>query len=180
MGKTESKSLNVVISDAVRYLMKSHAPKALSQGGLARLSGVAQATICMNLKGERGWSIDILEKLCPPLGVELEDLICIGKELQVSNNVFPWPAKLRGSASHSNERLRLIIAAAAGGSTQLAKLVNPQSVKETSPEEYEGYLSGKLSDGDIYAVLRKNLGYVESQTVWISKSDEEGVDVFYS
>lgn len=76
------KSLNEIISDAVAYLMKNHAPKAFSQMGLAKVSGISQGTICMNLKGERGWSIDVLEKLCPPLGVPLEDLIMIGRELQ--------------------------------------------------------------------------------------------------
>ena len=179
MDKKKAKSLNLVISDAVSYLMRHHTPKPFSQGGLARLSGVAQGTICMNLKNERGWSIDILEKLCPALGVELEDLICIGKELQVSSNVFPWPSKLRGSAPHSDDRLRLIIAAAAGGTTKLAKLVNPQSVRETSPDEYAKYIEGKLSDGDMYAVLRKSLGFVESDAVFIANADEETVELLY-
>lgn len=80
------KSLNEIITDAVSYLMKNHAPKPFSQGGLAKVSGVSQGTICMNLKGERGWSIDVLERLCPPLGVPLEDLIAIGRELHIRTN----------------------------------------------------------------------------------------------
>ena len=79
-------SLNEIISDAVAYLMKNHAPKAFSQMGLAKVSGISQGTICMNLRGERGWSIEVLEKLCPPLGVPLEDLIRIGRELQYYAN----------------------------------------------------------------------------------------------
>jgi transcriptional regulator with XRE-family HTH domain len=82
MDSSIEKSMNEIITDAVAYLMKNHAPKAFSQAGLAKVSGVSQGTICMNLKGERGWSIDVLDKLCPSLGVPLEDLVMIGKELR--------------------------------------------------------------------------------------------------
>ena len=116
-GRKKTVGLNEVISCAVAYLMENHAPKPLSQGGLAKLSGVSQGTICMNLKGERGWSIDVLEKLCPALGVPLEDLILIGKELQKGGRVFPWPGMLRDTPPASDERLRLIIRAAAGKTT---------------------------------------------------------------
>lgn len=171
--------MNEIISGAVSYLMAQHAPKPLSQGGLAKLSGVSQGTICMNLKGERGWSIDILEKLCPTLGVPLEDLILIGKELQKGGRVFPWPGMLRNTPPASDERLRLIIRAAAGESTHLARLVNPQSVEETSPDEYAAYRRGDFSDGDMFYVVRKSLGYVESDVKFISGADEESVEMFY-
>ena len=173
------KSMNEIITDAVAYLMKNHAPKAFSQAGLAKVSGVSQGTICMNLKGERGWSIDVLDKLCPPLGVPLEDLVMIGKELQKGGRVFPWPSMLRNTVASSDERLRIIIAAAAGENTQLARLVNPQSVKETSPEEYTAYAMGELSDGDMFYLLKKSLGLVESDVKFISQHDEESVEMFY-
>ena len=173
------KNLNGIITDAVSYLMKSHAPKAFSQGGLAKVSGVSQGTICMNLKGERGWSIDVLERLCPPLGVPLEDLIVIGRELQKGSRVFPWPSMLRDTLPGSDERLRVLINAAAGESTQLARLVNPQSVRETSADEYEAYRAGELTDGDMFHVLRKSFGYVEADVKFISQNDEESVEIFY-
>ena len=173
------KSLNEIITDAVAYLMKNHAPKAFSQMGLSKVSGISQGTICMNLKGERGWSIDVLDKICPPLGVPLEDLIMIGRELQKSEHVFPWPSMLRNTVPASDERLRVVIAAAAGEHTQLARLVNPQSVRETSPEEYKAYTAGELSDGDMFYILRKSLGIVESDVKFISQNDEESVEMFY-
>ena len=72
------RNLNVVISNGLRSLMENYKPVPLSQGKLARMSGVAQATICMNLKGERGWSIDILEKICRALGVSVAEMITEG------------------------------------------------------------------------------------------------------
>lgn len=173
------KSLNEIITDAVAYLMKNHAPKPFSQGGLAKVSGVSQGTICMNLKGERGWSIDVLERLCPSLGVPLEDLIAIGRELQKGGRVFPWPSMLRDTPPGSDERLRVLISAAAGESTHLAKLVNPQSVRETAVEDYEAYREGRITDGDMFHVLRKSFGYVESDIKFISQNDEESVEIFY-
>lgn len=174
-----SKSLNKIISDAVDYLMKHHAPKAFSQAGLAKASGVSQAMLSVNLRGGGGWSIDVLERLCPPLGVPLEDLIVIGRELQKGSRVFPWPSMLRDTLPGSDERLRVLINAAAGESTQLARLVNPQSVRETSAIEYEAYRAGELTDGDMFHVLRKSFGYVEADVKFISQNDEESVEIFY-
>ena len=168
----EKKDLNGMVTDAVRYLMEHHAPKPLSQGALARLSGVSQGAICMNLKGDRRWSLDVLERLCPWLGLPLEDLIIIGRELQRSPVVFPWPSKLRDTEPSSDARLKRLIVAAVGD-IPLARLVNANSVQDTHPNEYAAYREGKITDGEMYVLLRKALGGAVKDAVFLSTLDDE-------
>ena len=83
--QNRQESLNNVISEAVAYLMEHRNPEPLSQGKLAKLSGVSQGTICMNLKNERGWSIDVLERVLPALGISRETLVKAVRELCVTS-----------------------------------------------------------------------------------------------
>lgn len=69
------KKLNKHISRVVSHLMKTSGPKPLSQGKLAKISGVSQALLCITLNDRGGWSIDILERLCPALGITVGELI---------------------------------------------------------------------------------------------------------
>lgn len=83
--QNRQESLNYAISEAVAYLMEHCNPEPLSQGKLAKLSGVSQGTICMNLKNERGWSIDVLERILPALGIPRETLVEVVKELCITS-----------------------------------------------------------------------------------------------
>lgn len=74
-------SLNQIITEAVRYLMEVRGPKKMSQGLLARKTGVSQTTISMNLRGERGWTAEVLEKISDGLGSTPEEVIAIGRVL---------------------------------------------------------------------------------------------------
>ena len=171
-----NKSLNEMTTDAVKYLMREHTPKKMSQGYLSKVSGISQATICMNLKNERGWSLDVLEKIAVGLGVAPEDIIILGRELQKRPNAFPWPSKLVGTPPGSNERLAVIIRFTAGPNSHLARLIVPESIQRIYPDEYAKYVSGELGDGDMFDLVKKSLSYVVNET-GIKEGDEELADI---
>lgn len=67
-----NETLQKEIGNIIRHLMQL---RGISQGKLAKLSGVSQETICMNLKGERGWSIDVLNPICKALFITIGELL---------------------------------------------------------------------------------------------------------
>ena len=67
-----NETLQKEIGNIIRHLMQL---RGISQGKLAKLSGVSQGTICMNLKGERGWSIDVLNPICKALFITIGELL---------------------------------------------------------------------------------------------------------
>lgn len=159
-----SKSLNEIISAAVLHLMENNVPKRLSQNALARLTGVAQSTLTYNLRNENGWTIDTLDKVCTALGTSVEEVIILGRQLAASEGkpVFPRPLKLASLPPASDARLAVIIKQAAGATTTLASLLNPQSIKDTMPSDYDAYIAGTLSDGEMFNLLRKRLVFDEA------------------
>lgn len=80
--RQETEDLNAIISAGVRFLMSARAEIAGTQGKLAKLSGVSQATICMNLRGLRGWTADVLEKISLAYCILPEQLIALGRRVK--------------------------------------------------------------------------------------------------
>lgn len=154
------RDLNEVVSTAVAYLMKVNAPKEMSQALLSKKSGLSQSAISINLKGERGWSMDSFDRVCRAFGVLPEEALTLGRKLLDNKKVFPWLAKLADTSPFSEERLRRIIKLTIGEKTHLAKLIVPASIQEARPEEYARYLKGEIGDGDMFEVIKEIVGYL--------------------
>ncbi len=168
------KSLNEMISAAMEHLIENNVPKRVSHNTLAKLSGVAQSAISANLRNERGWTIETLDRLCPTLGTSVEEVIILGRQLCETDGkpVFPRPLKLASLPPASEDRLAVIVKQAAGVTTALASLVNVQSVKDNAPEEYAAYLAGKISDGEMFVFLRKRFAFVDSDCKFLAAADD--------
>ena len=174
-------SLNEIISRAVLYLMENNVPKKLSQNALARLTGAAQSALSACLRNGNGWTIDTLDRVCNALGTPLEEVVVLGRQLAENEGkpVFPRPLKLSSLPPASDERLAVIIKQATGVTTSLASFVNPQSIRDAMPAEYERYRAGELSDGEMFNALRKRLGSVESDCKFLSTADDVSTALIY-
>ena len=174
-----SKSLNEIISAAVLHLMENNVPKRLSQNALAKSAGVPQTTLSYSLL--KGWTLDSLDRVSTALGTSAEEVIILGRQLAASDGkpVFPRPLKLASLPPASDARLAVIVRQAAGATTTLASLVNTQSVRDTMPSDYDAYIAGTLSDGEMFNLLRKKLAFVDNDCKFLAAADDAASNLLF-
>lgn len=175
------KSLNELVTLAINHLLESNVPKRMSHNTLAKLSNFAQGALSARLRNESGWTIDTLDKVCTALGTSAEEVIVLGRQLAASEGkpVFPRPLKLASLPPASDARLAVIIKQAAGATTTLASLLNPQSIKDTMPSDYDAYIAGTLSDGEMFNLLRKKLVFVDSDCKFLAAADDAASNLLF-
>ena len=176
-----SKSLNEMISAAVLHLMENNVPKKLSQNALAKMTGSAQSALTYNLRNETGWTVDTLDRVCTALGTSVEEVIILGRQLSAGDGgpVFPRPLKLASLPPASEARLSVIAKQAAGVTTTLASIINVQSVRDTMPDDYDDYLAGRISDGEMFVLLRKKLAFVDSECKFLAAADDAASNLLF-
>ena len=153
------KELNHSITRVVSYLMKHHAPKAFSQAGLAKASGVSQAMLSVNLRGGGGWSIDVLERLCPPLGITVSELIRAAETYDPHS-----PGALAGTLN-----TRFKIGDAVVLKRDLADLI---ACREYCPV-YKVHALYETAEGLKYHILRLGVEELDEQDHWVFRAGYE-------
>jgi transcriptional regulator with XRE-family HTH domain len=122
--KMAKETLNRLVSEEVKYRMIA---RSYSQGELARMSGVSQGTLSMNLACEHGWTLDVLERLCPFLGATPGGLISAA---ETRNDL--WYSKQK-----CGRRLLEIEAEKEGLESRLQELQNEEDITRNKLEKGE-------------------------------------------